>query len=45
MRLTGICKGSGMIHPQMATMIGYILDRRETDSGIGKGADARSGRS
>jgi len=24
-RLTGICKGSGMIHPQMATMIGYLL--------------------
>jgi glutamate N-acetyltransferase/amino-acid N-acetyltransferase len=24
-RITGICKGSGMIHPQMATMLGYIL--------------------
>lgn len=24
-RLTGICKGSGMIHPNMATMLGYIL--------------------
>lgn len=24
-RLTGICKGSGMIHPQMATMLGYVL--------------------
>lgn len=24
-RVTGICKGSGMIHPQMATMIGYLL--------------------
>lgn len=24
-RLTGICKGSGMIHPNMATMIGYLL--------------------
>ena len=24
-RLTGICKGSGMIHPQMATMLGYLL--------------------
>lgn len=23
--LTGICKGSGMIHPNMATMLGYIL--------------------
>jgi glutamate N-acetyltransferase/amino-acid N-acetyltransferase len=24
-RLTGIAKGSGMIHPNMATMLGYIL--------------------
>jgi glutamate N-acetyltransferase/amino-acid N-acetyltransferase len=24
-RLTGICKGSGMIHPNMATMLGYLL--------------------
>ncbi len=24
-RITGICKGSGMIHPMMATMLGYIL--------------------
>lgn len=24
-RITGICKGSGMIHPQMATMLSYIL--------------------
>lgn len=24
-RITGICKGSGMIHPNMATMLGYIL--------------------
>ena len=23
-RLTGICKGSGMIHPNMATMLGYL---------------------
>ncbi|GAB4223588.1 MAG: bifunctional glutamate N-acetyltransferase/amino-acid acetyltransferase ArgJ [Gammaproteobacteria bacterium] len=23
--LTGICKGSGMIHPNMATMLGYLL--------------------
>jgi glutamate N-acetyltransferase/amino-acid N-acetyltransferase len=23
--ITGICKGSGMIHPNMATMLGYIL--------------------
>ena len=24
-RLTGICNGSGMIHPNMATMLGYLL--------------------
>jgi glutamate N-acetyltransferase/amino-acid N-acetyltransferase len=24
-RITGICKGSGMIHPNMATMLGYVL--------------------
>lgn len=24
-QLTGICKGSGMIHPNMATMLGYLL--------------------
>lgn len=24
-QITGICKGSGMIHPNMATMLGYIL--------------------
>ncbi len=24
-RMTGICKGSGMIHPNMATMLGYFL--------------------
>ena len=23
--ITGVCKGSGMIHPNMATMLGYIL--------------------
>ncbi|WP_367608229.1 bifunctional glutamate N-acetyltransferase/amino-acid acetyltransferase ArgJ [Legionella sp. W05-934-2] len=28
--ITGICKGSGMIHPNMATMLGYIL----TDAAI-----------
>lgn len=31
-RITGICKGSGMIHPNMATMLGYIL----TDAKISK---------
>ncbi len=29
-RITGICKGSGMIHPNMATMLGYLL----TDANI-----------
>jgi glutamate N-acetyltransferase/amino-acid N-acetyltransferase len=29
-RITGICKGSGMIHPNMATMLGYLF----TDAGI-----------
>lgn len=24
-RLTGVCKGSGMIHPNMATMLGYVM--------------------
>jgi glutamate N-acetyltransferase / amino-acid N-acetyltransferase len=24
-RITGICKGSGMIHPNMGTMLGYLL--------------------
>lgn len=28
-RITGICKGSGMIHPNMATMLGYILTDAE----------------
>lgn len=28
-RLTGIAKGSGMIHPNMATMLGYILTDAE----------------
>ncbi len=31
-RITGISKGSGMIHPNMATMLGYIL----TDAKINK---------
>jgi glutamate N-acetyltransferase/amino-acid N-acetyltransferase len=29
-RITGICKGSGMIHPNMATMLGYLM----TDAGL-----------
>lgn len=28
-QITGICKGSGMIHPNMATMLGYILTDAE----------------
>ena len=24
-RITGVCKGSGMIHPNMATMLGYVF--------------------
>lgn len=28
-RLTGICKGSGMIHPNMATMLGYVVTDAE----------------
>ncbi|NCN27259.1 bifunctional glutamate N-acetyltransferase/amino-acid acetyltransferase ArgJ [bacterium] len=24
-RITGVCKGSGMIHPNMATMLGYLF--------------------
>lgn len=27
--ITGICKGSGMIHPNMATMLGYVLTDAE----------------
>jgi glutamate N-acetyltransferase/amino-acid N-acetyltransferase len=32
-RITGICKGSGMIHPNMATMLGYLL----TDANLPQG--------
>jgi glutamate N-acetyltransferase/amino-acid N-acetyltransferase len=30
-RVTGICKGSGMIHPNMATMLGYLLTDAEIE--------------
>lgn len=30
-RITGICKGSGMIHPNMATMLGYVLTDAELE--------------
>lgn len=33
-RLTGICKGSGMIHPNMATMLGYFLTDLKLDPGV-----------
>lgn len=33
-RLTGICKGSGMIHPNMATMLGYLLTDCRIEPGL-----------
>lgn len=36
-RITGICKGSGMIHPNMATMLGYILTDAEIPLPVIKG--------
>lgn len=33
-RLTGICKGSGMIHPNMATMLGYLLTDAQIEPGM-----------
>ena len=33
-RLTGICKGSGMIHPNMATMLGYFLTDAKMEPGL-----------
>jgi glutamate N-acetyltransferase/amino-acid N-acetyltransferase len=33
-RITGICKGSGMIHPNMATMLGYLLTDAEIPMGL-----------
>lgn len=33
-RLTGICKGSGMIHPNMATMLGYFLTDLKLSPGV-----------
>lgn len=32
--ITGIAKGSGMIHPNMATMLGYILTDAKIDSSV-----------
>jgi glutamate N-acetyltransferase/amino-acid N-acetyltransferase len=33
-RITGISKGSGMIHPNMATMLGYLLTDAEVPLGL-----------
>ncbi|MCM2282062.1 MAG: bifunctional glutamate N-acetyltransferase/amino-acid acetyltransferase ArgJ [Bdellovibrionaceae bacterium] len=33
-RITGICKGSGMIHPNMATMLGYVLTDCDVPLGL-----------
>lgn len=33
-RITGICKGSGMIHPNMATMLGYLLTDAKLELGV-----------
>lgn len=33
-RLTGISKGSGMIHPNMATMLGYLLTDAQIEPGM-----------
>ncbi len=33
-RITGICKGSGMIHPNMATMLGYLLTDLRLEAGV-----------
>ena len=35
-RITGICKGSGMIHPNMATMLGYLLTDADLPSALAK---------
>jgi len=35
-RITGICKGSGMIHPNMATMLGYLLTDAEVPVHLAK---------
>lgn len=32
--LTGICKGSGMIHPDMATMLAFVSTDAELSSGV-----------
>jgi glutamate N-acetyltransferase/amino-acid N-acetyltransferase len=31
-RITGACKGSGMIHPNMATMLGFVLTDAKLDA-------------
>jgi len=42
--ITGIAKGSGMIHPNMATMLGYVatdakIDQKRLQSMLAKGVD------
>ena len=42
--ITGIAKGSGMIHPNMATMLGYVatdakIDQKSLQSMLSKGVD------
>ena len=42
--ITGIAKGSGMIHPNMATMLGYVatdakIDQKRLQSMLSKGVD------
>lgn len=41
-RITGICKGSGMIHPNMATMLGYLLTDAVIPAQIAKDLLARA---
>jgi glutamate N-acetyltransferase/amino-acid N-acetyltransferase len=36
-RITGISKGSGMIHPNMATMLGYLLTDADVPAELAKG--------
>lgn len=35
-RISGICKGSGMIHPNMATMLGYLLTDAKISMDVAK---------
>ncbi|MCB0367127.1 MAG: bifunctional glutamate N-acetyltransferase/amino-acid acetyltransferase ArgJ [Bdellovibrionales bacterium] len=35
-RITGVAKGSGMIHPNMATMLGYLLTDLKVETSVAK---------